>query len=100
LVALGIGATLSRSVWLGLLAGLGVLLLDRSWRRRAPAGAALLLVALGAFAAVDWHGVRARATSFSFHALDPGGFRVELWRRAARIIVDHPLTGSGRFDEL
>lgn len=98
---LALVVTFSRASWIAFAVGASVYLLER--RTRGPVLIAGAIAAIGAAAAalLDAGAIGARISSL-FRG-DAGGlydFRLELGRRAARIAADHPLTGSGHFEEV
>ncbi|MGE5593832.1 MAG: O-antigen ligase family protein [Betaproteobacteria bacterium] len=90
-------ATQSRGALLGLAAGLAVLIVALLYRRGrrvagpilAVAALALLLVALG----LGYPPIRARYATILNPAANQD--RLEIWRTALAIIVDHPVVGVG-----
>ena len=97
--ALGIAVTFSRTAWLALAAGAALLVLDGKARRPLLVAAGFGAVAFAGLVATD-AAFRARVSSFvALDALDPNGFRREMWGRAAELVVDHPLTGAATFNE-
>jgi len=99
--SLALLATFSRASWIAMLVGLSVYLLDRRTRVPALAAGAFVVVGAGALALVGGGAIGARISSlFSGRLGDLNDFRLELVRRAARIAADHPLTGSGQFEEI
>ncbi len=89
-MAAAVAVTLSRGAYLGLAAGLAVLLILR-WPK-----AGTLLVAASGLAAWLWG---QDALQWMAYRMDTGGGnwagRVEIWRRAVIMIYDFPLTGIG-----
>lgn len=89
-MAAAVAVTLSRGAYLGLAAGLAVLLILR-WPK-----AGTLLVAAGGLAFWLWG---QDALQWMAYRLDTGGGnwagRVEIWRRAVIMIYDFPFTGIG-----
>ena len=96
-IAAGIATTFAREAWLGLVAGCLLFgLAPQARRALLGAGGVLILLALG-LASSDAV-FRDRLSSIaSSDAVDRLRFYSALWRRAARIVVDHPLTGTGSF---
>ena len=99
--SLALLVTFSRASWIAMVVGLSVYLLDRRTRVPALATGALVVVGAGALALFGGGAIGARISSlFSGRLGDLNDFRLELARRAARIAADHPVTGSGHFEEI
>ena len=97
---LALVVTFSRASWIAFAVGASVYLLER--RTRGPVLVAGAVAAIGAAAAALFDAGAIGARISSLFRGDAGGlydFRLELGRRAARIVADHPLTGSGHFEE-
>ena len=98
--------TYSRGGWLGLLAGLAIvvlLLLVRStqtwpliWRRLLPLAVLLFGVVVLVFAATQFEPIRTRISSLLAGRGDSSNnFRINVWFAAAEIVRDHPWLGIG-----
>lgn len=99
--SLALLVTFSRASWIAMVVGLSVYLLDRRTRIPALAAGALVAAGAGALALFGGGAIEARISSlFSGRVGDLNDFRLQLARRAARIAADHPLTGSGHFEEI
>jgi len=99
--SLALLVTFSRASWIAMVVGLSVYLLDRRTRIPALAAGALVAAAAGALALFGGGAIGARISSlFNGRLGDLNDFRLQLARRAARIAADHPLTGSGHFEEI
>jgi hypothetical protein len=96
---LGVATPFSRGAWLALAAGVLVLIVgDRQHRRVLSIGAVALVLIATAVALFDKGPLGRRLSSpFRHDAFSLYGFRATLARRAADVIVRHPLTGAGRF---
>jgi O-antigen ligase len=97
---LALVVTLSRASWIAFVIGISVYLIDR--RTRLPTIVAGAAMALGgaALALLNGGAIGARISSlFQVHSQSLYEFRFELVKRGARIAAEHPLTGSGRFEE-
>jgi putative inorganic carbon (HCO3(-)) transporter len=86
----GIVVSYVRSIWLGLLLGVGAIAV---WRRGPAVRIAIGLVAVGVVAVASVPTLRARALSVVDPAYNAG--RVYIWERSWRMLVDHPVTGIG-----
>lgn len=85
----GVLASLARTAWLGLAAGvLGLALATRGWVRRAS----IALLGLGALSAILVPPIRLRLAEVLKFNDDP---RVRLWATALRIWKTRPILGSG-----
>jgi O-Antigen ligase len=99
--SLALVVTFSRASWIAIVAGASVYLLERRARRPLLAAGAALALGAAALALLDAGAIGARISSlFSARLGGLYDFRLELVRRAARIVADHPLTGSGHFEEV
>ncbi len=98
--------TYSRGGWLGLLAGLAVvvlLLLVRStqtwpliWRRLLPLAVLLIGVVVLVVAATQFEPIRTRISSLLAGRGDSSNnFRINVWLAAAEMVRDHPWLGIG-----
>ena len=98
--------TYSRGGWLGLLAGLAIvvlLLLVRStqtwpliWRRLLPLAVLLFGVVVLVVAATQFEPIRTRISSLLAGRGDSSNnFRINVWLAAAEIVHDHPWLGIG-----
>jgi len=99
--SLGLIVTFSRASWIAFAVGASVYLLER--KTRVPVLVAGGIAALGAaaLAVLGAGAIGARISSLFSGRLDElSDFRLELARRAADITADHPLTGSGHFEEI
>lgn len=97
--SLALLVTFSRASWIACTAGAAVYLVER--RARLPVlvvGGAAAVAAL-ALALVDSGAIGARIASLSTGTSGLYDFRFELIARGARIAAQHPLTGSGHFEE-
>ncbi|HSG29528.1 MAG TPA: O-antigen ligase family protein, partial [Candidatus Krumholzibacterium sp.] len=85
--------TFTRSSWLGLVAGLGLMCLLRARRLIPFLAAALVLLVV-----VAPPQVRERALS-SFDPYHPSNIeRTYMWKAGVEMMMDHPLTGTGDMD--
>ncbi len=106
LVAAGLGSlalvvTFSRASWIAFVVGASVYLVERRTRLPVLAVGAVAAVGATALALLDAGAIGARISSlFGTEADNLDEFRLELVERGARIAVDHPLTGSGHFEEV
>ncbi|MGI8886683.1 MAG: O-antigen ligase family protein, partial [Gaiellaceae bacterium] len=97
--SLALLVTFSRASWIAWTAGASVYLVERRARRPVLLmGAAAAAVAL-ALALLDKGAIGARIASLFGGTSDLYGFRFALMGRAAEIAAEHPLTGSGHFEE-
>jgi len=97
--SLALLVTFSRASWIAFIAGVSVYLLER--RARLPVllvGAVVASVA-AALALLDKGAIGARIASLLDVTSGLYDFRLELVGRAARTAAEHPLTGSGHFEE-
>jgi O-antigen ligase len=93
--------TFSRASWIAFAAGACVFLLDRRTRVPVLVGGAIATVAGTALALTNAGAIGARFSSlFSADTGNLSSFRLEIAERAVRIAADHPLTGSGHFEEI
>ncbi|MEX2049356.1 MAG: O-antigen ligase family protein [Gemmatimonadota bacterium] len=99
--SLALIVTFSRASWIALALGASVYLVER--RTRVPVLVAGTVATVGAAALALLHtgAIGARISSlFRDEAGELYDFRLELIRRAARVAAEHPLTGSGHFEEV
>ena len=93
--------SLSRSAWLGTLAGLGLAALllalrrSRAWFLAALVGLPLLAALAGWFAWETLPGVRTRVGEVLESKAESGGIRVPMWKDAPAMIRDRPVAGFG-----
>lgn len=93
--------SLSRSAWLGTLAGLGATALllalrrSRAWFLAALAGLPLLAAAGGWFAWQTLPGVQLRVRQVLEKKEESGGIRMPMWKDAPAMIRDRPVAGFG-----
>jgi O-antigen ligase len=93
-------STFSRASWIAFVVGVCVYLIDRRTRVAVLAAGAAAAVCGAALAFLDGGAIGARISSlFHFHSEGLYEFRLELVKRGARIAAEHPLTGSGHFQE-
>jgi putative inorganic carbon (hco3(-)) transporter len=92
--------TFSRGSWIAFVIGVAVYLIDRRTRVSVLTIGAAAAVCGVALAFLDGGAIGARISSlFHFHSEGLYEFRLELVKRGARIAAEHPLTGSGHFQE-
>ena len=99
--SLALVVTFSRASWIALAVGGFVYVIDRRSRIPVLAAGAVAVVGAAVLALLDAGAIGARVSSlFSPREGDLYDFRLELVRRAARIVADHPFTGAGHFEEM
>jgi O-antigen ligase len=97
--AVGLLVTFSRASWIAFVIGGCVYVLSRATRRVALAAGGAGVIVGSILVLASGSAIGARISSL-FRG-DSGGlydFRLELIRRGARSVADHPLTGTGHFE--
>ena len=96
---LALVVTFSRASWIAFAVGACVYIVERKARARVVT-AGVVVAGVAAVLALVVRGAIGERISSLFTASRLSSFRIELWERAARIVVAHPLTGSGHFREV
>ena len=91
--------TFSRASWIAFVAGVCVFVAERTVRGRVVVAGAVVAGGAAVLALVGRGAIGERISSL-FTATRLSSFRVELWESAARSAVAHPVTGTGRFNEV
>jgi O-antigen ligase len=99
--SLALVVTFSRASWIALAVGASVYLVERRTRMPVLAAGAVAAFGAAALALLGTGAIGARISSlFHGEAGELYDFRLELIRRGAQVAADHPLTGSGHFEEV
>ena len=98
--SLALVVSLSRASWIAFAIAVSVYLLERRTRRPVLVAGAVAAAGAVTLGFLDAGAIGSRISSlFGSDAVSSYDSRLELVERGVRIAADHPLTGSGRFEE-
>ncbi len=100
LTALALVLTFSRASWIALACGAAIYAVDRTLRLRVAVVGVLAVVATVLLGVLGEGAIAARISTLWNGGAGLSTFRLELAGSAARVVAEHPLTGTGVFREV